>query len=95
MAQQFPLMVIILFVDSKDLEFTAALHTYLGVSDISKARVDGLQGLDLLDKVSFSSTTITLLTAAVSHASITVANNCFTNILLSYKTGSSGDGLLL
>ena len=38
--------------DSKELEFTAALHTYIAVSDITKAKVDGLQGLNLLDKVS-------------------------------------------
>ncbi len=31
--------------------FTAALHSYYEVLDISKARVQGLQGLTYLDKV--------------------------------------------
>jgi glucose-6-phosphate 1-epimerase len=32
-------------------EFTAALHSYFEVLDISKARVLGLEGLNYLDKV--------------------------------------------
>lgn len=32
-------------------EFTAALHSYLEVTDIGEARVRGLKGLQYLDKV--------------------------------------------
>jgi glucose-6-phosphate 1-epimerase len=32
-------------------EFTAALHSYLEVTDVGQARVKGLQGLEYLDKV--------------------------------------------
>ncbi len=35
----------------KPFEFTAALHTYLEVQDIALAKVQGLQGLEYLDKV--------------------------------------------
>lgn len=35
----------------KPLEFTAALHGYFEVDHVSKARVKGLQGLKVLDKV--------------------------------------------
>ena len=37
--------------DAKEIDFTAALHTYIAVSDIKTAKVEGLQGLNLLDKV--------------------------------------------
>jgi glucose-6-phosphate 1-epimerase len=33
------------------LDFTAALHTYLEVADVEKAKVKGLKGLTYLDKV--------------------------------------------
>ena len=36
----------------KPFEFTAALHTYFEVADVSKAKVNGLQNLKYLDKVS-------------------------------------------
>lgn len=37
----------------KAFEFTAALHSYFEVKDISVAKVEGLKGLDFLDKVNF------------------------------------------
>ena len=36
---------------SSAFDFTAALHTYIEVSDVEKAKVRGLKGLDYLDKV--------------------------------------------
>ena len=40
------------FNTGKDaFDFTAAVHSYFEVLDISKARVRGLQGLQYLDKV--------------------------------------------
>jgi glucose-6-phosphate 1-epimerase len=41
----------ILNTGDKPFEFSAALHTYLEVQDIDVAKVDGLQGLEYLDKV--------------------------------------------
>ncbi|EFJ47250.1 hypothetical protein VOLCADRAFT_81580, partial [Volvox carteri f. nagariensis] len=35
--------------DSKSMPFTAALHTYFAVSDISNVKVEGLQGLTYMD----------------------------------------------
>lgn len=34
-----------------DLEFTGALHSYFEVVHVEKAKVEGLQGLEYLDKV--------------------------------------------
>ena len=34
-----------------EFDFTAALHTYIEVLDIGKAKVKGLKGLEVLDKV--------------------------------------------
>ena len=36
---------------SKEFEFTAALHSYFEVTDVSKAKVNNLQNLKYLDKV--------------------------------------------
>lgn len=36
---------------SSDLEFTAALHTYYKISDISKVRVEGLDGVTYSDSL--------------------------------------------
>lgn len=37
--------------DEKAFEFTALLHTYLGVPDIAQVKVKGLQGLNYADKL--------------------------------------------
>lgn len=47
--------------DDKPFEFTAALHSYFEVLDITKARVKGLQGLTYLDKVVHFSAATTVL----------------------------------
>lgn len=39
----------------RTFDFTGALHTYIEVSDIALAKVEGLKGLDYLDKVSNNS----------------------------------------
>lgn len=40
------------FSGDRAFEFTAALHSYIEVQDISLAKVEGLQGLEFLDKAS-------------------------------------------
>lgn len=37
--------------DTKPFSFTAAMHTYLSVSDISEIRIEGLETLDYLDNL--------------------------------------------
>ena len=40
------------FLSGEDVfSFTALLHTYLAVSDVTKATVSGLKGLQYIDKV--------------------------------------------
>jgi len=45
----------LLIAGDKPFEFTAAMHSYLEVQDIALAKVQGLKGLDFLDKVNLSS----------------------------------------
>jgi len=40
--------------DTKDIQFTAALHTYFTVTDITRTHVHGLQNISYLDKLTKS-----------------------------------------